>query len=233
PVWIQPGQADECVTVHLGYGRWRSGRIGTGAGFNAYAIRTTKTLWAAPGLEVLKRSGRVTLACQQAQQTLEGRHVYREATLEEFRKEPEFAKKLGEDPPPGMSMYDPPVVYDGYAWGMAIDLSACVGCNACTIACQAENNISVVGKDQVSRGRIMHGIRGDRYFTGSMDEPEMVVQPVTCMQCENAPCELVCPVGATNHSAEGLNDMVYNRCVGTRYCSNNCPYKVRRFNWYL
>jgi molybdopterin-containing oxidoreductase family iron-sulfur binding subunit len=233
PVWIQPGQADECVTVHLGYGRWRSGRIGTGAGFNAYAIRTTKTLWAAPGLEVLKRSGRVTLACQQAQQTLEGRHVYREATLEEFRKEPEFAKKLGEDPPPGMSMYDPPVVYDGYAWGMAIDLSACVGCGTCEIACQAENNIPVVGKDQVNRGRIMHWIRVDRYFRGGPDEPDMVVQPVPCMQCENAPCELVCPVGATSHSAEGLNDMVYNRCVGTRYCSNNCPYKVRRFNFYL
>ena len=233
PVWIQPGQANECVTVHLGYGRWRTGRVGAGAGFNAYALRSTKAPWGAAGLEVLKTNGHVMLASTQVQQSMEGRPMALAASLAEFRKDPEFAKKLVHDPPPGMSMYDPPVVYDGYAWGMAIDLSASVGCNACTIACQAENNISVVGKDQVDRGRVMHWIRVDRYFKGSMDAPEMYLQPVPCMHCENAPCEVVCPVGATTHSAEGLNDMVYNRCVGTRYCSNNCPYKVRRFNFYL
>jgi MoCo/4Fe-4S cofactor protein with predicted Tat translocation signal len=233
PVWIQPGQAEDCVTVHLGYGRTRAGRVGDGAGFDAYQIRSSKAPWAASGLEVRKTDRRTKLACTQYQQSMEGRHIVRSTSLAAFRKDPEFAQKLGESPSPDDTMYKPPWTYDGYAWGMAIDLSACVGCNACVIACQAENNIAVVGKDQVGRGRVMHWIRLDRYYKGSADSPETYVQPVPCMQCENAPCEVVCPVGATNHSAEGLNDMVYNRCVGTRYCSNNCPYKVRRFNWYL
>jgi MoCo/4Fe-4S cofactor protein with predicted Tat translocation signal len=233
PVWIQPGQAEDCVTVHLGYGRTKTGRVGTGAGFNAYQIRSSKAPWAAWGLEIRKTDRRTQLACTQYQQSMEGRHDVRSASLAAFRKDPEFAQKLGEEPPPDDTMYQPPWKYDGYSWGMTIDLSACVGCSACVIACQAENNISVVGKDQVGRGRAMHWIRLDRYYKGSPDSPETYVQPVPCMQCENAPCEVVCPVGATNHSAEGLNDMVYNRCVGTRYCSNNCPYKVRRFNFYL
>jgi molybdopterin-containing oxidoreductase family iron-sulfur binding subunit len=233
PVWIQPGQADDCVTVHLGYGRSRTGRVGAGAGFNAYQIRASSGLWAASGVEVRKTGRKHPLACTQYQQTTEGRHVVRSASLEEFRHDPEFAHELGETPSADETMYTPPVVYDGYAWGMAIDLSTCVGCNACVIACVAENNISVVGKDQVRRGRAMHWIRLDRYFRGDLDAPQTYFQPVPCMHCENAPCEVVCPVGATNHSAEGLNDMVYNRCIGTRYCSNNCPYKVRRFNWYL
>jgi MoCo/4Fe-4S cofactor protein with predicted Tat translocation signal len=233
PVWIQPGQAEDCVTVHLGYGRKTTGRVGTGTGFNAYQIRSSKAPWAASGLEVRKTARRAKLACTQYQQSMEGRHVVRSTSLAEFRKDPEFAQKLGESPAPDDTMYKPPWTYDGYAWGMAIDLSACVGCNACVIACQAENNIAVVGKDQVGRGRAMHWIRLDRYYKGSAESPETYVQPVPCMHCENAPCEVVCPVGATNHSAEGLNDMVYNRCVGTRYCSNNCPYKVRRFNFYL
>src|SRR5262249_52645068 len=231
PVWIQPGQADDCVTVHLGYGRSRTGRVGSGAGFDAYQIRASSGVWAASGVEVRKTGRTRPLACTQLQQTLEGRNMVRAAAIDEFRHDPEFAQKLGEAPAAADTMYASPVVYDGYSWGMTIDLSTCVGCNACVIACVAENNISVVGKDQVIRGRAMHWIRLDRYFKGELDSPQTYFQPVPCMQCENAPCEVVCPVAATNHSAEGLNDMVYNRCVGTRYCSNNCPYKVRRFNF--
>ena len=158
--------------------------------------------------------------------------IVREASLEEYRKEPKFAQE--DQPPRELTLY-PNVDYSkqDYAWGMAIDLNSCVGCNNCIIACQSENNIAVVGKEQVVRGRHMHWIRVDAYYQGDRDHPNAYFQPVPCMQCENAPCELVCPVGATVHSTEGLNDMVYNRCVGTRYCSNNCPYKVRRFNFLL
>jgi molybdopterin-containing oxidoreductase family iron-sulfur binding subunit len=227
-----PGQADETVTVHLGYGRERAGRVGDKIGFNAYAIRTSDAPWFGSGLQVTKTGDTMKLASTQDHSSLEGRNIYRAATLQEFIGNPEMIHEMEHVHGPLPSLYDE-YVYDGYAWGMSIDLNACIGCNACTIACQAENNIAVVGKEQVLAGREMHWIRVDRYFVGDLDNPAVAHQPVPCMQCEKAPCEVVCPVAATVHSAEGLNDMVYNRCVGTRYCSNNCPYKVRRFNFLL
>ena len=232
PVWISPGHADGCVSVHLGYGRSRAGRVGTGTGFNAYLLRTAEACWRGAGLELHRTGARYPLACTQLHFLMEGRHIVRAGTLAEYRANPRFAPELGELPAADESMFSPHP-YPGYAWGMTIDLNVCTGCNACTIACQAENNIAVVGKAQVAVGREMQWIRVDRYYQGDLDNPAVYHQPVPCMHCELAPCEAVCPVNATVHSSEGLNDMVYNRCVGTRYCSNNCPYKVRRFNFLL
>jgi molybdopterin-containing oxidoreductase family iron-sulfur binding subunit len=240
PLWVLPGHADGALTVHLGFGRRRAGQVGTGVGFDAYALRTSGAPWAAAGLEVVKTGETARIACTQDHWTMEAtpheqaheRHLVRSVTLAELAQDPHAVQKMGHDPAPGLSMY-PEHKYEGRAWGMAIDMSACVGCNACVTACQSENNIPVVGKDQVGRGREMHWIRVDRYYEGPPESPQTYHQPVLCMHCENAPCEVVCPVAATVHSEEGLNDMVYNRCVGTRYCSNNCPYKVRRFNFFL
>ncbi len=243
---LVPGHADDSVTLHLGYGRRRAGNVGTGPGFNAYFLRTSRALWIGKGLRVEKTGQKYYFAVTQHQYIIdqEGhpaeqesenafrRDLVRVATLEEFRKDPNFAKEAAEEASKGLSLY-PGYKYEGYAWGMAIDLNRCVGCNACVVACQSENNIAVVGKEQVMRGRAMHWIRVDTYFRGGLENPEIYYEPLPCMQCENAPCEVVCPVGATTHSPEGLNEMVYNRCVGTRYCSNNCPYKVRRFNFLL
>jgi len=240
PVWILPGHPDDAVTVHLGYGRTRAGRVGTGAGFSAYSLRSSDAPWFGSGLELRKTGATTRVACTQdhwsmpqpAQEAAQERQLIRAGALEEYQREPDLFQKMGHEPEPSLSLY-PPHSYPGHAWGMSIDLNACVGCNACVTACQSENNIPVVGKDQVARGREMHWIRVDRYYQGRPERPETFHQPVLCMHCENAPCEVVCPVAATVHSDEGLNDMVYNRCVGTRYCSNNCPYKVRRFNFLL
>ncbi len=239
PAWIMPGQPDRSVTLHLGYGRTAAGRVGTGVGVNANLLRTSAAPWFADGLQIRKTDEQAIAACTQYHHQMEHRHLARTATLDDFRKNPRFAKAIDTSGERNKhsdhalpTLYPPQEhPYNGYKWGMAIDLTACIGCNACVVACQAENNIPVVGKEQVNRGREMHWIRIDRYYHGSLDDPDYHFQPVPCMQCENAPCELVCPVEATVHSDEGLNDMVYNRCVGTRYCSNNCPFKVRRFNF--
>jgi molybdopterin-containing oxidoreductase family iron-sulfur binding subunit len=246
--WTLPGQAENTVVLPLGYGRTRAGYTGSNKGFNAYVVRTSNAMWSASGGKMTPTGESYPLACTQYHFNMEGRQILSTATLEEYRKNPDFAHEQAELPAKKNSLYQE-FAYPGYAWGMAIDLNKCNGCNACVIACVAENNIPVVGKDQVMRAREMHWIRIDRYYTNTessmsgkstgdpseyqpaLDNPETFFQPVPCQQCENAPCEQVCPVGATTHSAEGLNDMVYNRCIGTRYCSNNCPYKVRRFNF--
>jgi len=241
PVWVQPGQADDVVAAHFGNGRHRVGKVGTGAGFDVYPLRTTQTLWSAPSVTIEPTGETYTLVSTQMHNNMEldsqeeaARHVLRVGTLAEYTANPKFIEEMAEVPDRDMTLYnDEDHPYEGHAWGLSVDLNACTGCNACVIACQSENNIPVVGKDQVGMGREMQWIRIDRYFQGDFDNPRIHNQPVMCMQCENAPCEVVCPVGATVHSDEGLNDMVYNRCVGTRYCSNNCPYKVRRFNFFL
>ena len=246
--WTLPGLAENTVVLPLGYGRKLAGFTGSNKGFDAYVVRASNALWASTDGQMTPTGDTYPLACTQYHFNMEGRQILSAGTLTEYKKNPRFAQEGAEAPAKDDSLYKE-FAYPGYAWGMAIDLNKCIGCNACVVACQAENNIPVVGKDQVMRGREMHWIRVDRYYTNSesatsgkatgdpseynatLDNPETFFQPVPCMQCENAPCEQVCPVGATVHSAEGLNDMVYNRCVGTRYCSNNCPYKVRRFNF--
>ncbi|MEP6708439.1 MAG: 4Fe-4S dicluster domain-containing protein, partial [Pyrinomonadaceae bacterium] len=248
PTWIMPGQPDGVITLHLGYGRKRAGRVGNEHGFNAYEIRTAAEPWSGVGAQVEKGPATHLLAVTQLHFNLEDpnfskqpRDIYRQQTLEEYLHG-EHPGHESQVPAKDDTLYDPSL-YDyqnqgnglNYAWGMAIDLNNCIGCNGCTIACQSENNIPVVGKEQVVRSREMHWIRLDTYFEGDdASNPDGThFMPVPCMHCENAPCEPVCPVHATVHSAEGLNDMVYNRCVGTKYCSNNCPYKVRRFNFFL
>ncbi len=232
PVLVQPGHAADAVTVHLGYGRVRAGRVANGTGFNAYAIRTADAPWIGSGAVLRKTGDRMPLAVTQGHHSMAGRAIVRTGTVGDFKADPEFPHHLAEAPPRSLSMY-PEYKYEGYAWGMSIDQSVCTGCSACVVACVAENNTPVIGKAQVLRGREMQWLRIDRYFDGDPDNPGIHHQPMLCQHCENAPCEVVCPVAATTHSAEGLNEMTYNRCVGTRYCSNNCPYKVRRFNFLL
>jgi len=251
PIYVMPGQARGSITVHLGYGRTHAGATGTGVGFNAYALRTSDAPWFGQGLRITKTGRRHRFAVTSAHHTMvsrgfngraeqdvvteaagtsshghDNRRLIRTGTLEQFRKDPAAFKheeKL-------LSLY-PPFEYDHNRWAMSIDLNTCIGCGACVAACQAENNIPVVGREQVLMSREMQWIRIDHYFQGPPENPRVYHQPVPCMHCENAPCEVVCPVNATVHDSEGINNMVYNRCVGTRYCSNNCPYKVRRFNF--
>jgi MoCo/4Fe-4S cofactor protein with predicted Tat translocation signal len=230
PVWILPGQDENVVTVHLGYGRTRAGKIGDKTGFDVNHIRSLESPWIAGGLKIRKTGSTYPLSVTQEHHAMEGRAPFRSGTVDEYRKNPHFAADMVPVPKKEETLY-PPVPYENAAWGMTIDLNACVGCNACMVACQSENNIPIVGKEQVAKSREMHWIRVDRYFEGNPDEPVIDFQPLACVHCENAPCEVVCPVGATVHDHEGLNVMVYNRCVGTRYCSNNCPYKVRRYNF--
>ena len=249
-VWTVPGQADGVVVLPLGYGRTKAGYTGTNKGFDAYVVRTSNALWTATGKDIKKTGDRYPMACTQYHFNMEGRKILSSGSLKEYREKPDFAHEEDETPKSReLTLYDNFDYSGKQAWSMAIDLTKCNGCNACVVACQSENNIAVVGKDQVMRGREMHWIRIDRYYLAKTEtndptthydpdtrkdvlaNPPTFFQPVPCQQCENAPCEQVCPVGATVHSAEGLNDMVYNRCIGTRYCSNNCPYKVRRFNF--
>jgi molybdopterin-containing oxidoreductase family iron-sulfur binding subunit len=240
PVWVMPGTADNTIVVHFGYGRRRAGRVGTGTGHDVFGLRTSAAPWFGSGAEVIRTGDHYSIASTQNHFAMEGRHPVRAVDAETYRKDPQSVAALGHPAPPQtLTLYPPssahPFGKDAqHRWGMAIDLNTCTGCSACVIACVAENNIPVVGKSQVERTRQMHWLRVDTYYDGDPAAPVAVHhQPVPCMHCENAPCEPVCPVAATVHSDEGLNDMVYNRCVGTRYCSNNCPYKVRRFNFLL
>jgi len=231
PIWIVPGQPNDSISLALGYGRMHSGRIGKGVGVNACALRPARHEWFSAGVKLKSTGARYPLSVTQNHHSMEGRDLVQITTLAEFAQRPEFIDLEHRHPEQSPTLY--PLEYEESenAWGMVIDQTACIGCNACVIACQAENNIPIVGKEQVAIGREMHWLRIDRYYRGGIDAPDTHFQPVMCVHCENAPCELVCPVGATVHSHEGLNQMVYNRCVGTRYCSNNCPYKVRRFNF--
>ncbi|MEW6235568.1 MAG: TAT-variant-translocated molybdopterin oxidoreductase [Candidatus Omnitrophota bacterium] len=238
--YIMPGQAQYSIMLPLGYGRTAAGRAGNGVGFNTYQLRTTSAMNCRTGLYIEPLGYAYPLAMTQDHHFIdlvgmrerERRigELIREADLDEYKKNPDFLHQ--EEAHHTVHPLWKEQEYPNHKWGMAIDLNSCIGCNACVAACQAENNIPVVGKKQVKNGREMHWIRIDRYFKGDANEPEIAHQPVACVQCENAPCEQVCPVAATTHDHEGLNAMVYNRCIGTRYCSNNCPYKVRRFNFF-
>jgi molybdopterin-containing oxidoreductase family iron-sulfur binding subunit len=229
PAQIVPGHADDAITITLGYGQGVVGAVGEGTGFDAYLLRTAAGPGFAGGAGLEKTGQRRNLVQTQEHFSMEGRAIALALPVEELP----HAKAELDEHRGAQATIMAPVDYskNEYRWGMAIDLSRCIGCGACTIACQAENNIPVVGKEQVARSREMHWLRVDRYFEGDLADPQSVSQPLACVHCEAAPCEYVCPVNATVHSEEGLNEMVYNRCVGTRYCSNNCPYKVRRFNF--
>lgn len=253
PAWVQPGHADDSITVTVGYGREGIGRVANQTGVDTYPLRTSASMLYATDITVENTGRTYEIACTQDHSSMEGRSLLRHATLQEYRENPDFSQykeaynvqlpgqewaiEQGADSP--LSIFEALNENDEQAyppkqpqWGMTIDLNSCIGCGTCTIACQAENNIPVIGKREVSNGREMHWIRNDRYFEGDKNNPKALHQPVPCMHCELAPCEQVCPVAATTHSEDGMNQMTYNRCIGTRYCANNCPYKVRRFNFF-
>lgn len=230
PAHIQPGLHDEVIAIAVGYGRTHAGKVGNGIGQNAFELATVKNgdvLFAGLPVEIKKLGTNYKLVTTQGHDSMEGRQIVVQATNKDYEK----AKDANITKHHTWSIWSGHQ-YNGHKWGMAIDLNSCTGCSSCMTACQSENNIHVVGKKYVMQGREMHWIRIDRYYVGDATNAEAVFQPVMCQHCDNAPCESVCPVAATVHSSEGLNEMVYNRCVGTRYCSNNCPYKVRRFNWF-
>ncbi len=241
PVFIQPGAADRTITIELGYGRSKVGIVGLGVGFNANVLLSKDagiSPWIYSGASVTKAVGTYKLVTAQehhafdkdlTRNAVKDRKIIREGTVEQYRKNPEFIREETEEH--DKTLY-PEYEYKDVKWGMAIDLNKCLGCGECVVACHSENNVPIVGKDQVEKGREMHWLRIDRYYSGTIDEPKVSTQPMLCQQCDHAPCENVCPVAATTHSPDGLNQMIYNRCVGTRYCSNNCPYKVRRFNFF-
>ena len=236
PVFIQPGQAKDTISVALGYGREVSGKVGDKTGKNLYpfvGLENGTRQYFVPGAKVEKVSGKTfELAISQTHYSMEGRPIVRETTLSDYIKNPVSGNEIkAEHEANSVTLYKAPE-YNGHHWGMAVDLNSCTGCGNCAIACQAENNVQVIGKEQVRNRRIMHWIRIDRYYSENPDNPKVSFQPIMCQHCGNAPCENVCPVAATPHSEEGLNQMAYNRCVGTKYCINNCPYKVRRFNWF-
>jgi Fe-S-cluster-containing dehydrogenase component len=234
PVLIQPGQAEGVISIALGYGRSKAGKVGNQVGANAYRLCSfsgTRKYTSAVG-SYLALNYRHSLARTQEHHTMEGRDIVRETTLSEYLQSPEAGnEKHAINESKHLTLY-PPMEFPAHQWGLSINLNACTGCSACVIACQAENNVAVIGKEQVKLRRIMHWIRIDRYYSDDASNPDTVYQPLMCQHCDNAPCENVCPVAATMHSNEGLNQMAYNRCVGTKYCINNCPYKVRRFNWH-
>jgi molybdopterin-containing oxidoreductase family iron-sulfur binding subunit len=231
---VAPGHADDSLSIALGYGRKGVSALMDGVGFDAYPLRSTDSMLFLSGVTLKVTNRDYPMAQTQEHRSMEGRDLVREGTVDRYTHDNAFAQKMGMDShiPPNISLYTHPELTSKEQWGMTVDLNTCTGCNACVVACQAENNVPVVGKDQVRKNRDMAWIRLDRYFAGDADEPEMLSQAVMCQHCENAPCETVCPVNATVHSEDGLNLMAYNRCIGTRYCANNCPWKVRRFNYF-
>ena len=235
PVLVQPGQARNTLAVAVGYGRSNAGRVASDLGKNVYPFVQLKDghrSYIIPKVEAVATGSTYELAATQSHHSMEGRALVRETTIAEYLANPASGNEMhAKFEKVNTSLYSEHE-YKGHHWGMVIDLNSCIGCNACVVACSAENNVPVVGRNEVRRSHEMHWLRLDRYYAGDTDNPEVVRQPVMCQHCDSAPCENVCPVAATNHSSEGINQMAYNRCIGTRYCNNNCPYKVRRFNWY-
>lgn len=235
PAFVQPGQENNTITIALGYGRKNVGKAGNNVGQNSYPllkIVNGEKLYHTDVISVTFLNTEYPLALSQTHDVMEGRSIIRETSLKQYLEKPSSGNEEREEILKESTSLYPAAEFPGHHWGLSIDLNACTGCNSCLVACQAENNVPVVGKEQVQKRRIMHWIRLDRYYAGNPENPEMVQMPIMCQQCDSAPCENVCPVAATMRSNEGINQMAYNRCIGTRYCMSNCPYKMRRFNWF-